>query len=94
MSEDYTYDAPVTDWRKRAEAAERERDELRARLDAVPVEAMKIVLWGDSASPWYGDMARDMGNWLLKQEAQPIPTPDEPDAPLTLAAIDDEDGDL
>lgn len=43
MSEDYTYDAPV-DWRKRAEAAERERDELRARLAAVPVEEISKFL--------------------------------------------------
>ena len=78
MAEDYTY-TTVTDWRKRAhelardvneltrraQELERENAELRARLDAVPVEAIELVHWGDSTSFGYVEACGMVGNWLV-----------------------------
>ena len=75
-------------FKRRAEAAE-------AALAAVPVEALRFWRnpFGGNLTAERIDTAWDaITTWL---DAQEVPTqPDDPDAPLTLAAIDDEDGDL
>lgn len=69
-----------------------ECDGLRARLDAVPVDAIRFSFWGDNTLPGYIDACGTVGNWLMS--ISELAAPDDIDAPLTLAAIDDEDGDL
>ena len=72
---------------------ERENAELRARLDAVPVEALRTMVFGDSdggdwipavniVSTWIA-----VANWTLTQPA----TDDDTDAPLKLATVEDGD---
>lgn len=82
MSEDYTYDAPV-DWRARAEAAEREL------ADVLEVALIR----GESLG--YTTIDNDYRARLreLRPDSEMLVT-DALDAPLTLAALDNEDGDL
>ena len=68
MGEDMTYaDAEPTraQLAQRLAAVERERDELRTKLDAVPVEAIGLMLWGDSTSFGYVEAVGMVGNWLV-----------------------------
>ena len=70
-----------------------ECDGLRARLDAVPVEAMRYlhgpmpVVDGKMEESWKAIKA-------YLDTLPPAAQPDDNDAPLTLADIDGEDGDL
>lgn len=90
MDEDMTYTTEPT----RAELAARVQ-ELEAKLDAVPVAAIRYMLdpFANGGTSWAESEAHmnTLTAWVQAQTAQPA---DDTDAPLTLAAIDDEDGDL
>jgi len=67
MAEDMTYEPvqPVAQLAAQVRQLERENAELRARLDAVPVEAIELVHWGDSTSFGYVEACGMVGNWLV-----------------------------
>ncbi len=83
MAEDYTYTAEPTRAQLAARVQELERAlaqadsnmvalavrnaELRARLDAVPVTAMRKLLWGDPADPGHIYAISAVGDWLIEQ---------------------------
>ncbi len=46
-------------------AAECDNGRLIAKLDAVPVDAIELVLWGDSTSFGYVEAVGMVGNWLV-----------------------------
>ena len=76
------------EFKRRAESAE-------AALAAVPVAAIRYMLdpFANGGTSWAESEAHmnTLTAWVKAQEVQPA---DDTDAPLTLAAIDDEDGDL
>ena len=69
-----------------------ECDGLRARLDAVPWATLRCTIQvAQDNNPYYGHITDAAMYWLEHNE--PKPDADDDDAPLTLADIDDEDGD-
>lgn len=107
MSEDYTYPTTPTLADLRARVAELERQlaqadsnmvalaarnaELAARLDAVPVPAIRRIVFDDKRSFGVIRAEQTVAGWLATFDTQPA-QPDDTDAPLTLAKLD-EDGD-
>ena len=106
MAEDYTYDAvtDVTTLRRTAQEANQyalcmedkanelaaRNAELRARLDAVPVEAIRRIVFDDKRSFGTIRAEQTVASWLATVDTQ-SEQPDDTDAPLTLAAIEDGD---
>jgi len=93
MAEDMTYATEPTraQLAARVQELERENDELRARLDAVPVDDITALL-KIAAKPGRAPFVRRrVGEWLATlSKAQPAPD-DDTDAPLKLATVEDDE---
>ncbi len=49
---------------------------LRAKLDAVPIEAIALLLWGDATAFGYVEACGMVGNWLVSvSELTPLEVP-------------------
>ncbi len=77
---------------QRVRQLERENAELRARLEAVPVEAIRRIVFDDKRSFGVIRAEQTVAGWLATFDTQHTAQPDDTDAPLKLAALD-EDGD-
>ncbi len=94
MSEDYTYTAEPTraQLAARVQELERENAELRARLDAVPVPAIRRIVFDDKRSFGVIRAEQTVAGWLATFDTHTAQPADDTDAPLKLAQLD-EDGD-
>ena len=57
------------------DALQAERDALaqqlqqaQAQLAAVPVDAMRLLLWGDATQPGYANAVGTVGDWLIAEQ--------------------------
>jgi len=96
MGEDMTYATEPTRAQLAARVAELEREnaELRERLDAVPMDALRTFVFGDSDGGDWIPAVNMVANWIAIANwtlATPVPTDDDTDAPLKLATAKDGD---
>jgi len=45
-----------------------EVERLQAQLAAVPVDAMRLLLWGDATQPGYANAVGTVGDWLIAEQ--------------------------
>lgn len=69
MSKTRTADAATTDALVLAVAdLVEEVERLQAQLAAVPVDAMRLLLWGDATQPGYANAVGTVGDWLIAEQ--------------------------
>ncbi len=102
MSEDYTWDDTAEPTRAQLAARVQELEQSRefwrtaafdwkARWDAVPVEAIRRIVFDDKRSFGVIRAEQTVAGWLAAFDTHTA-QPDDTDAPLKLAGLD-EDGD-
>jgi hypothetical protein len=76
VSEDYTWDGPVevthTTLERELSTAWKQVAELEAKLDAVPVDAIRMAHFGDVFTPGYIDACSTVGDWLVELAYQGV----------------------
>ena len=45
-----------------------EVERLQAQLAAVPVDAMRLLLWSDATQPGYANAVGTVGDWLIAEQ--------------------------
>lgn len=50
------------------DALAQQLQQAQAQLAAVPVDAMRLLLWGDATQPGYANAVGTVGDWLIAEQ--------------------------